>query len=394
MLVSFYVPVSFMLYCKELSYFLYIIQFLLIHSSIWCTKLSVCEFLKRLSGMVWKRSMNVFLNFIYVFLACTLAVVVIATLAECHPFHHYWQVMPDPGPRCRAGYANLIAMGTCDVITDLLLVAFPVPVILTANMLWKQKIALSLLLTLSLAMVGITCYRVPAVIYRDGSQGYRSLLASMEILAATATSNAVVIGSFIRDRGLKKQKYRKDVGTASVSESVDYSFVNRTNLTYNQWGSDSDLVADLGIRLHPDLHSVDPNSAPRPAPMAIPDRPATTTTTTPQQSRSDSPTWYFGKPLSTDEPTSVSSETKVDSHEYNEKWKRDSHDRAVAADNTHNECPAGVSILDLAHSPYAAPTISEPSNLSAESSQSDSRSGRRGSHMDEKNVSLLLNFYA
>lgn len=239
-------------------------------SSLWTAKLTVCEFLKRVNGMVWRRSVAVFLRFIHVFLVSTLVAVVIATLAECQPFDHYWQVRPDPGPACRSGYANLITMGACDIITDLLLVAFPVPIILTAHMPWKRKLRLVVLFCLSLILVAITCFRVPSVIAHDGAQPYRSLLASLDILAATAVSNMVVIGSFVRDRGVKKLKYKPAEGSASVTESLDHSYVRRNTVMHRVWGSDSDLAADLGIRLDPKLYS----SAPAGTEVDIPTLPA------------------------------------------------------------------------------------------------------------------------
>ncbi|KAJ6145315.1 hypothetical protein N7470_009210 [Penicillium chermesinum] len=148
---------------------------------IWTAKLTVCEFLKRVTGVVWRKSVAIFLRFIHFFLASTLIAVVIATLAECVPFDHYWQVIPDPGPSCRCGYAQLITM------------------------------------------------------------------------AATAVSNALVIGSFVRDRGAKKLKYKRHLGSASVTESVDGSYMRRNTVMQKQWGSDCDLAADLGMRLDPDL---------------------------------------------------------------------------------------------------------------------------------------------
>lgn len=214
--------------------------------SIWTAKLAVCEFLSRLSEMLWRRSIIFFLRFIRYFLASTLVAVIIATLAECQPFNHYWQVVPDPGTACRSGYANLITMGACSVMTDLLLVAFPIPIILMAKMPWKRKLLLVCLFALSLILVIVTCYRVPTVIEQHGSQQYRSLLASLEILASTAVSNTVVIGSFVRDKGAKKTKFKRDQASASVNNNMDQSSVRRHTVTHHQWGSDSDLAADLG----------------------------------------------------------------------------------------------------------------------------------------------------
>ncbi|OOQ90380.1 putative integral membrane protein Pth11-like [Penicillium brasilianum] len=278
---------------------------------IWTAKLTVCEFLKRVTGMVWRKSVAIFLCFIHFFLISTLVAVVIATLAECQPMDHYWQVIPDPGPSCRSGYAQLITMGACDVITDLLLVAFPVPIILMAQMPIKRKLALVTLFCLSLILVAITCYRVPSVIERRGAQPYRSLVASFEILAATAVSNLVVIGSFVRDRGAKKLKYKRAQGSASVTESMDNSYVRRNTVMQHQWGSDSDLAGDLGIRLDPKLYSSAPGGA---VPIPAPPVPLMVART-----GSIDPSWSFNQSQTSDEDrasTSDSLDIKISPREY------------------------------------------------------------------------------
>lgn len=223
--------------------------------SIWMAKFTICEFLRRVACMIWSRSLQTFLRCLYFFLASTLTGVLIATLAECQPFNHYWQVRPDPGAHCRLGYAHLITMGTCDIITDLLLVAYPIPVILRSLLPTKRKASLVPLFALSLILVAITAFRVPTVIQQNGSQPYRSLLASLEILAATAISNAVVIASFVRDKGAKRPKFERDEGHADVNQGMMYSSSRRATITRFQWGSDSDLAGDLGIRLDPALCS-------------------------------------------------------------------------------------------------------------------------------------------
>ncbi|PYI05551.1 hypothetical protein BO78DRAFT_145871 [Aspergillus sclerotiicarbonarius CBS 121057] len=308
---------------------------------IWIAKFTVCEFLKRVARKIWRRSLRIFLQFLYYFLASTLFAVIVATLAECQPFDHYWQVVPDPGPRCRLGYANLITMGSCDVVTDLLLVSFPIPFIVMTHMPLKRKISLVVLFALSLILVGITCYRVPSVIWHDGSQQYRSLLASLEILAATAVSNAVIIGSFVRDKGVKKVKFKKDQGSASVSESMDHSSVRRQTITHHQWGSDSDLAADLGIRLDPELCYAD-KTTPRPAPIAVPVHPLTARTGTLD------PNWSFNQRsggIDDDRTSSTGSfDMKVSPHEHIETNKTP---RKISADAVMSSSPINFHIYDV-----------------------------------------------
>ncbi|KAL1961984.1 hypothetical protein VTN77DRAFT_719 [Rasamsonia byssochlamydoides] len=275
---------------------------------IWMAKYTVCEFLRRLIGTVWTKSFQFALRLIRYFLASTFLAVVIATLAECRPFDHYWQVVPDPGPKCRLGYANLLTIGACDVITDLLLVIFPIPLVMISTLPVKRKLSLVSLFALSMILVAITCYRVPLVIQHAGLQSYRSLLASLKILAATAVSNAVVIGSFVRDKGVKKAKFKRD--SSLGSESLDHSSVRRATITYHQWGSDADLVEDLGIRLDPELQSTDTNVV-RPAPVAFPSHGFS------GQTGTVDPNWTFHNRLSTgtDDLTSAT-DSKVDPHEY------------------------------------------------------------------------------
>ncbi|PGH09891.1 hypothetical protein AJ80_07601 [Polytolypa hystricis UAMH7299] len=217
---------------------------------IWTAKFTVSEFLKRLTSQIWRRAFQNVLQFIRYFLAVTFVMVVIATLTECQPFYRHWQVYPDPGPKCRLGYAHLITMGAFDIVTDLLLIAFPIPLILISTMTTKRRVSLTCLFALSSILIAITCYRIPSVIKSNGNQQHRSLIASIEILAATAVSNAIVIGSFIRDRGLKKRKYNGGGSTNGLDGRVP----SRTTLTYHQWGSDADLACDVGMRLEPELH--------------------------------------------------------------------------------------------------------------------------------------------
>lgn len=117
----------------------------------------------------------------------------------------------------------------------------------------KRKVQLVLLFSLSLGVVGVTIYRVPHVIWQNGNQQLRSLLASIELLFATAAANALVLGSFVRDRGVKKARYRHG---SITGESIDGSaWSQRRPTLHPNWGSDEDLVRDLGLGADRELRS-------------------------------------------------------------------------------------------------------------------------------------------
>ncbi|EJP64211.1 integral membrane protein, putative [Beauveria bassiana ARSEF 2860] len=225
-------------------------------ATLWVLKCAILEFLRRITGITWQRSYQTTMVALRWTLLATFIAVVISDLAECRPFHHYWQVLPDPGGQCRQGYVQLLTMATCNVLTDLLLVIFPIPIILHSHMQLKRKIQLVLLFSLSLSIVCVTLYRVPHIIWNDGRQQYRSLLASVEILFATASANALVLGSFVRDRGLKKQKFRRN----SAADSFDRGSAPRRPALHQHWGSDEDLVRDVGLAVDPKLRET-PNRA-------------------------------------------------------------------------------------------------------------------------------------
>ena len=230
---------------------------------LWILKNTILEFFRRLTGVTWERSYQTTLIAIRWVLIATFVAVIISDLAECQPFSHYWQVTPDPGGQCRQGYVNLITTAVCNIVTDLLLVFFPIPIILRSQMTIKRKVQLTLLFSLSLGVVGVTIYRVPHIIWDHGRQQYRSLLASVELLFATAAANALVLGSFVRDRGVKKQKFRR----ASMADSFDRASNHRRPTFHRQWGSDEDLVRDIGIGVDPALREQPARAGLQPAPI-------------------------------------------------------------------------------------------------------------------------------
>lgn len=228
---------------------------------IWMSKFTVSEFLKRTFYNTWRKSYERILHGIRIFLFLTFIAVVIATLAECQPFNHYWQVAPDPGPQCRQGFAQLITMGVADIITDILLIAFPIPIILRSHVSLGRKSVLVLLFSASLMLIGVTGTRVPKVIEMHGRQQYRTVWASIEILMSAFVSNAIILGSFARGKGIKRNKYRAQ----SVSDSIERAPTRRTVPSSPCCESDVDLFRSIGCRIPQELMEEVEKEYPTPA---------------------------------------------------------------------------------------------------------------------------------
>ena len=227
------------------------------------------EFLKRIFYNSWNKTYETILRFIRVFLAVTFLAVVIATISECQPFDHYWQVTPDPGPQCRQGFAQLITMGVADIVTDVLLVAFPVPLIVRSNLGIFHKFNLVVLFSFSLVLIAITGLRVPKVIDHGGRQQYRTVWASTEILVSALVANMIVVGSFLADKGLKKNRYRP---TSVTHESMERTMTRRP--TVASVDSDEDLFRSVGCRIPAELAEDGDSTTPlHPAPVFLPHDP-------------------------------------------------------------------------------------------------------------------------
>jgi len=178
------------------------------------------EFLQRLVGVTSTKRYTVLLWGLRITLGATFVAIIVADLAECRPFSGYFQVTPDPGGQCRQGYAQLITMTVCTVITDLLLVIVPVRIVIKSRLSAGRKTLLVGLLCLHVFTVVVAIYRVPAIMREDGFQGTRTMWASAEILMATFAGNALAIGTFVRDTGVKKTRFRYRPDSGAPGETM------------------------------------------------------------------------------------------------------------------------------------------------------------------------------
>ncbi|KAK3348407.1 hypothetical protein B0H65DRAFT_174866 [Neurospora tetraspora] len=211
-------------------------------TTLWTLKTITLLFFNRLVGTAGKSSYNLTLRFLQTTIGLTFLACFISNLSECFPVTHYWQVSPDPGGQCRQSYAHLLVVAACSVLTDLLLVVFPIPILIQSRIKLKRKVLLVSLFCLGLCTVCITLYRVPNILAEKGYQGTRTMWASVEILVATFVNNAIALGTFVRDTGPKKKKfkpyvspvdaaYARDTKTGSLMtrRTTMNSFANRTN---------------------------------------------------------------------------------------------------------------------------------------------------------------------
>ncbi|KAK4675092.1 hypothetical protein QC764_501440 [Podospora pseudoanserina] len=208
---------------------------------LWLLKLVTLEFFDRLVGSSGRNRYTLLLRSMRIALVATFVAVVVSDLAECQPFTKYWQVSPDPGPQCRQGYANLLTASVCNAATDLLLVVFPVPIVIQSRLPMGHKSLLVALFCLHIFTVVVTICRVPQIISEQGYQATRTTWASADILMATFAANALTIGTFMRDKGVKKKKFKYE-----PTESQNRRNSRKDSMAISKkpsWDEDDDMEA-------------------------------------------------------------------------------------------------------------------------------------------------------
>ncbi|KAK3400641.1 hypothetical protein B0T20DRAFT_150401 [Sordaria brevicollis] len=185
-------------------------------TTLWTLKTITLLFFNRLVGTAGKSKYNLTLRFLQITIGLTFIACFISNLSECFPVTHYWQVSPDPGGQCRQSYAHMLVVAACSILTDLLLVVFPIPILIQSRIKLKRKVLLVSLFCLGLCTVAITLYRVPDILNEKGYQGTRTMWASVEILVATFVNNAIALGTFVRDTGPKKKRFKQYISPADA----------------------------------------------------------------------------------------------------------------------------------------------------------------------------------
>ena len=63
---------------------------------------------------------------------------------KCMPFSHQWQIYPDPGNNCEPAVSTLqtVFVMVMNTVTDLYLLAIPLPMVWKSNLPWRKKLFL------------------------------------------------------------------------------------------------------------------------------------------------------------------------------------------------------------------------------------------------------------
>lgn len=163
---------------------------------LWCMKLCLLCFYSRLSAGLSSFERATFI--LRICLAVSFIAILFPTLLECRPMSLYWNNLPE-GNQCREARANLITMGVFNILTDLALIAFPIPIVWKSAKDPRKRLRLGILFSGGFLVVFITITRLPLTLRGSVPQSIRSLWADIEIACACLVANASFYYPFAKE---------------------------------------------------------------------------------------------------------------------------------------------------------------------------------------------------
>ncbi|RSL68624.1 hypothetical protein CEP54_002723 [Fusarium duplospermum] len=166
---------------------------------LWCLKFCVTAFYGRLtSGLAHLKTR---VRLAYVILGVTYTAVFLTILLSCQPFHHFWQVTPDPGTLCRPtnSPAYVLVVVIPNILTDIYLLSIPLPLLWGVNISLRRRLTLMLLFSGALFIMMAGTIRAVTIL-SSGPEGAvsGSSWACRETFVAIIVTNLPIIQPLIR----------------------------------------------------------------------------------------------------------------------------------------------------------------------------------------------------
>ncbi|TID24286.1 hypothetical protein E6O75_ATG02651 [Venturia nashicola] len=146
--------------------------------------------MKRLTTGLWQEKM---IKPGFALVGTTYLVVLAMLFFTCRPFHHLWQMYPDPGALCTPeNHVFYIGVLVLNLITDVFIVCIPPPVLFRARLSILRKIGLLFLLCAGIFVMTAAVLRVVFVFKTPGAAA-PAIWACREDLVAIFVNNAPMI---------------------------------------------------------------------------------------------------------------------------------------------------------------------------------------------------------
>ncbi|KAJ5092849.1 hypothetical protein N7456_008710 [Penicillium angulare] len=109
---------------------------------VWAFKGVLLCLYHRMTRGLWEHRLTVTAAFLSM---CTFIASIFVHLFTCMPVHRSWQVKPYAGDNCTLRPLNYIIIETLSIITDIIVMAVPIPLVIKAGIPMRQKLLLCVL---------------------------------------------------------------------------------------------------------------------------------------------------------------------------------------------------------------------------------------------------------
>lgn len=196
---------------------------------LWCLKMTIGTFYVRLTDRAnYMRKSGKILHW---FIFLTFLAVFLSTLLECRPLNLFWHIDHTNPPSCQKGTANLLTMAVTNIVTDILLILFPIPLLWRMTLSKAKKIQLTIVFSVGIFVIAVTSARLPLIFDQSNRQVTRSIWASIEMGTACLVANVGFFYALIKDV-MNGHSNSGAAARASVSTAVRPGsdlFENRTS---------------------------------------------------------------------------------------------------------------------------------------------------------------------
>ncbi|KAF5678103.1 integral membrane protein PTH11 [Fusarium circinatum] len=166
---------------------------------LWCLKFCVTAFYGRLTSGLTHLKTRV--TIAYIILGISYAAVALTILLSCQPFHHFWQVSPDPGLLCQPtkSPAYVLVVVIPNILTDIYLLSIPLPLLWGVNISMRRRLTLMLLFSGALFIMMAGTIRAVTILTAGPNGAVAgSQWACRETFVAIIVTNLPIIQPLIR----------------------------------------------------------------------------------------------------------------------------------------------------------------------------------------------------
>ncbi|KAI1860683.1 uncharacterized protein JN550_011408 [Neoarthrinium moseri] len=193
---------------------------------LWSLKGVMLCFFKRLTMGLWQARLT---NWLMWICAGSYFVVLLTVIFTCFPTDKNWQVVPDPGLKCTFRSQNFIVTAILNVITDLAILAIPVPILWQLQVSWKKKLFVGILICSGFFVIAAAIVRVTLTVGANPSGTNVNRWGVRETLVGIIAANLPVLGpvttkKFWNGGRLTSRRYSKTTIGGRSSSTWHHSF--------------------------------------------------------------------------------------------------------------------------------------------------------------------------